>query len=62
MQKYAAARIGKGAHQEVQLVFSPDVNTASRVEQEEDAALREKPFGHGDLLLVSSGKGAGHLC
>ena len=38
-------------------MLGPDVDAAGRVEQEQDAAFGEEPFGKGDLLLVAAGKG-----
>ena len=42
----------------IELVLGADVDAARRIEQQQDAALGEQPFGDGDLLLVAAGEGA----
>src|SRR5579872_3756662 len=41
-------------HQYVELVFGADVDAACRIEQEEDTAFGEEPFGDRDLLLIAA--------
>ena len=53
-----AAELGEGAHQHIELVLGADVDAAGRIEEQQDAALGEQPFGDGDLLLVAAGEGA----
>src|SRR5262249_13411845 len=57
MEEDRAARFGIGAHENIKFVFGADIDTPGGVEQKQNAALREQPFGKRDLLLIASGKG-----
>src|SRR6056297_1671310 len=59
MEQHGTARIREGAQQSVDLLLGADVDAACRVEQQQDTALRDKPFCNDDLLLVPARKGPG---
>ena len=37
-------------------MLGADIDAARRIEEQQDAAFRQQPFGDGDLLLVAAGK------
>ena len=56
MKQDRAARLGVSAHQNIEFVLGADVDAAGWIEQQQDAALGEQPFGDRDLLLIAAGK------
>ena len=58
MEQNRAARVGIGADQAIEFVLGADVDAAGGIEQQQDPAFGEQPFGDRDLLLVAAGEGA----
>ena len=58
MEQHGAAGVGVCANEAVELVLGADVDAARRIEQQQDAAFGQQPFGDGDLLLVAAGERA----
>ena len=59
MEQDRAAGLGEVAHHDVEFVLGADIDAAGRIEQQQDAAFGEQPFGDRDLLLVAAGESAG---
>src|SRR4029077_1503889 len=56
MEQHRPTGVGVGADEAIKFVLGADVDSASRVKQQETSAFSEQPFGDGDLLLVAAGE------
>src|ERR1700732_3562854 len=56
MEQDRAARFSVGSHENIKFVFGADIDAARGIEQQQDPALRQQPFGERDFLLIASGE------